>query len=147
MIPFGRTPTRRAARRVILLVIAVLVVYYALAMTIWPRGVAFDDLVAYNLTSHTTESVSPAGKGVSHVINNAGAGHSGLHFVWVVHRRHSWLPAQVVACGWSGFTDASESIRWRNGDSFDIWLFDTRRGERFHRITVDLPGQGVHPNE
>jgi len=129
---------RRLIRRVGAASLILLAVYYTARMTVWPLGVAPSDLVAYNVSSHVTESTSPSGHIVRHVLNNAGAGHSGPHFVWVLYRRHPCLPWRVCVSGWSGFTAAPNAIHWIDGETFSVWLFDSRHHGRARERVVRL---------
>jgi hypothetical protein len=91
-------------------------------------GVRTDDLYAFWFSSIETQSVSPDGVVVRHVLNDAGAAHSGLHYVWILHKRAPWSPWRVVASGWSEPRGAREAITWLDGATFEIELADKKRG-------------------
>ncbi|MGD8452967.1 MAG: hypothetical protein PVJ57_14200 [Phycisphaerae bacterium] len=104
----------------------------------WPAGVLAEDLELFWLYSEVTESVSPGGEVVRHVLNNAGAAHVGLHYVWVLHKRHWWERWRVVAAGWSHCGDAQTFITWTDARTFEIRLNDSRKQDRWRvrRVTV-----------
>jgi len=81
--------------------IVVLALGYGVLVMFIPLGVELDDLGAFLFASISTESIGPGGDVIRHVLNDAGAAHSGLHYVWVLHRRSAWLPWQVLVSGWS----------------------------------------------
>ena len=91
-----------------------------------PLGVELDDLGAFVFAFISTESIGPGGDVIRHVLNDAGAAHSGLHYVWVLHRRSAWLPWQVVVSGWSEKREAREAITWVADSTLEIELVDSR---------------------
>ena len=111
---------------------------HALSMTCWPYGVRYDDLSIYLYSSETTESVSPSGEPVYHVLNNAGAAHSGLHFVWLVHRSGWWAPWRVIDSGWSLYVSSKDAIVWKDGHTFQIDLNDSQREDKWRARIVSV---------
>lgn len=137
-----RTPAvARAVRRVVVLLVIGLVLGfldYGIHLACWPRGIAYRDLRVFWYFSETSVSVSPTGEQVRHVINNAGAAHRGLHYVWVLHQHDSYKPWRVLVAGWSFYEDAISAIQWKDGKTFEIRLSDSRSGDSWRVRTVTI---------
>jgi hypothetical protein len=85
---------------------------YLLFITVYPLGLAHNDLVSYWFASVRTTARSPEGVEIQHELNDAGAAHSGLHFVWILGRRHAWTPRRILASGWSEPRTAAQALTW-----------------------------------
>jgi len=118
--------------------LGLLVCVYIIFVWTYPIGVPLSDFSAFWFASEETTSTSADGVVLRHVLNDAGAAHSGLHYVWVLHRRSWWLPWRVVASGWSESRKADEAIRWLDRTTFEIQLGNRRRSATLitHRVRL-----------
>lgn len=129
-------------RKTELVLLAVLLALLAIPVLIvrhhWPVGVSSREAWLMHFYSVWTSSTSESGCEVQHVLNDAGAAHSGQHFVWVLHRDHPWSRPRVIVSGWSELQDASEAIRWTGPRSFSIELSESRREPAWRQFDCSL---------
>jgi len=119
------------------IVLAAAVTVYSIFAFNYIIGLRSDERNAFAHFSTSTDAVNSTGLTVRHVINDAGAAHSGSHRVWIIGKRHWWEPSRVLVSGWSELQDAQQAVQWIGETTFRIELMNGRRDSSTTTYVID----------